>query len=663
MYQMNIFQRMSRGLSAGAYAFRTAPDLKAASIIIDKAIEEKQAPNKESMLDIRQTTHDLAYASLYQFVSRFNNSGDNIPAYGTQALDYYTADLWRDEPILAGAIYSMTAKMSALTWKISGKRNMAMYFAKIFANALYASGKGWGGFSDSTCVDYYTTNRGVFWETPRVGGKNGKLAGLGHVDALCCNMTGNMREPVEYWSYETGQTLRMKPEEIIHFASLISPREQHLGIGFCAVARALKAAKLLMGLHNYDTEKLNNLPPEGIASVTGLTMDEFKDALALWQVKRKQDNSLTFPQVLWLIGSQPQTEVKVNLQGFSQLPESFERQPVVTQYVNTLALCFGVDAREFWAISSGALGTASESEIQHLKAKGKGSGELITAMERQLNSELPDGVDFGYDTRDIEEDMTAAATAKAWIDAFLPLLTTEIQTPEEKKAEAESKVNPFGQNGQSGPTGASGPRLPFGQVQKEGGKTSGGSNAGFPKNPEQNLMQSINQPKLPFGGAPGGTPGAGKKLSGNGLISKQEFLRLLADKGVIPDYLVKDQGVVVEDADIHLKEEGYSDDATSYVWKNGILKEQRLAPIVIISNKVDVITDMPEPVMKTRTIDVLPERDIHGEPIKDDEVVRGARITKTTVEDELALWRDIPELQPHALTKEEEPVYIKDRKL
>jgi hypothetical protein len=383
----------------------------------------------------------------------------------------------------------------------------------------------------------------------------------------------------------------------------------------------------------------------------------------LWKAKRTKDQSLTFPQVLWLIGSQPQTEVKVDLQGFSQLPESFDRQSVVAQYVNTLALCFGVDAREFWAISSGALGTASESEIQHLKAKGKGSGELITAMERQLNSELPDGVDFGYDTRDIEEDMTAATTAKAWIDAFMPLLTTEIETPEEKKAKQEAS-NPFGQSGPSGPL-VPGTKLPFAEIRKEGGQNSGGSNAGFPKNPEQNLMQSIQQPKSPFGGAPGMPPPAGgtKKLSGNGLITKQEFLRLLADKGVIPDYLVKDEGVVVEDADIHLKESGHSEDVTSYVWRNGILKEERMAPIIINSPRVEFISNEPEVVMKTRSIEPLPERDIHGAPISDKEVARGASITKKTVEDELALWRDVPELEPHALTKQEEESYIKSRKL
>ena len=448
----------------------------------------------KSKLDIRNTTKDLAFIRLYSYIKNLTTSNDGIPEYGDSSRDEYLNNFWRQEPILAGAVYSMAAKMTALRWSVTGRKNLATHAAKLLARAMYSiNGNDWGGFIASTAQDFYTTDRGVFWETPKAGSKLlGKLQELAHIDSLNCTLTGNSKYPMIYQSQVTGQQLKFRPGEFIHFTSMPSPREKDLGIGFCAVSRAYKAAKLLIGLHDYDAEKLANLPPEGIAAITGLTKDEFRDAIDLWNAKRESKNSLTYPQVLWLIGSQPNSQVSVQFAGFSQIPESFDRNDVITQYVNTLALAFGVDAREFWPVSTSSLGTAAESEIQHMKAKGKGPGEFISIVERRINGELPEGVNFGFDTQDIEEDASAAAVAKAWIDAYMPLT-------------------------------------------KAGG-----------------ALEDI--------------------------ISKEDFMRLLADKAVLPDYMVHDDRIAVDDDDVHIKSY-HASEVGKYVWNNGILKEVAMHPI------------------------------------------------------------------------------------
>jgi hypothetical protein len=569
------------------------------------------------------------YNQLRQFAGRYQE----IPLYGSAGEDDIYSTIWRTEPILAGAIYSMSAKMTAMSWRVTGKRMIALRHARMFANAAHMDGTSWDGFLSSTTQDFYTTNRGVFWETPRIGNvEYGKLADIGHIDAMMCTLTGNTKKPMEYNSETTGQSgLGFEPWEYLHFTSMPSPREANLGIGFCAVSRALRAAKLLIGLHDYDSEKLNNLPPEGVASVSGLTMDEFMDALRLWQTQRKSDNSLTFPQVLWLIGSQPNTEIKVGFQGFSQLPESFERKDVINQYINTLAMCFGVDAREFWAISSGSLGTASESEIQHLKAKGKGSGEFITITERRLNSLLPEDADFNYDTQDIEEDATAATTAKLWIDAFLPLVTTSVdengnviqaQKPadhltsnmsEDRNSVLKDKINPV-KNGMPG---------------NSANYTGTGDRAG-----------GMNAPVT---------------VKGTPILSVREFLRLLADKGVLPDYLVKDTRIAIQDADIHTKEiDGHPEDVACYEWRNGIVKELRIpgTEINTLSTVVDAeVVDKEDKKPEESALKI--KRGIKGTPISDEEVSRGTAVTKKTVKAEMEVWNENEELASHALTEEE----------
>lgn len=653
---MSIFSRIQRGLSAGVRAFNNTPNFKRAEAVIDqmikdgelKTMEQKEAP--VSKLDIRKTSSDVVnpYVAFNMLRSYFSENAPNVlPEYGDIGRDIVLADFWRMEPILAGAVYSMSAKMSSMKWNITGPRLKSLKAARMLARATHIRGQDWGSFMSSTAVDFYTTNNGVFWETARERASNSRslnalaapLADIGHIDSLCCTLTGNTKFPMIYYSEITGQQLRFKKGEYLDFASLPSPRERMLGIGFCAVDRAYRAAKLLFGLHDYDEEKLSNLPPEGVAAVTGLTMDEFMDALILWRKGREADNSLTFPQVLWLIGSQPETQVGLDFIGFSQIPESFNRNDVVNHYVMTLALDFGVDAREFWAISSGSLGTASESEIQHLKAKGKGPGEFISTVERHINGELPEGVDFGFDTQDIEEDATAAAVAKAWVDVFYPLYQG---TPADQKGDGA-----------------------MGRVEE----------TQTPKPPKKGMVGD-QQPKSPQQ-QPGAVPGAGTQQAGmpgnfgapavEQVITKEQLIRLLADKGVLPDYMVNDKRISIEDSDIHIDKHNYEDDA-KFVWENGILKEARLPPIVLGSSAY--VADEPEVsgfsnvedssysnimrYLKQKEGEIFSGvRGIHGKPIPETEVVRGASVTKRTVEDELERWRNHPILSKYVPTKEE----------
>lgn len=596
----NILQRTMMGIQAGinaarrpvfdADALRRQLDTIATAPVVEKALEPK---DRKSFLDIRSPDTDLAYLSAYNFIRQF--SGQDLPEHGSIERDIMLSKVWISEPILAGAVYSMSAKMTALSWKMTGRRNLAMYYARLYSRAAYMGGYGWAGFQSGTSTDFYTVDRGVFWETPREGSPlTGRIADIGHIDALMCTLTGGTQYPMQYSSNVTGQIRRFKHGEFAHFASMPSPREELLGIGLCAVSRAYKAAKLLIGLHKYDSEKLSNLPPEGVAAVTGLTMEEFKDALFLWQAERKKNNSLTFPQVLWLIGSQPSTNVKIDFVGFSQMPEQFDRSTVIEQYVNTLALDFGVDSREFWPISTSTLGTAAESEIQHMKAKGKGPGEYISSTERLLNHEMEDGVEFAYDTQDIEEDKIAAEVAKGWVDAYFPLTTAGGATEE--------------------------------------------------------------------------------------MLTKDQFMRLLADRGVLPEWLLNDGRVAVEDADVHERKELPQDEAVCIEWKGGLLRPIRMPAYVINRAQTVNIVDLPETVVpkkaptlaeplngrvKQLTFPFIeeykeddPSRNIRGAPIPEGEALRGSAVTAKAVQMELELWRKDPLLSQYAPHTPEEDAKV-----
>jgi len=336
-------------------------------------------------------------------------------------------------------------------------------------------------------------------------------------------------------------------------------RERDMGMGICAVSRAARAAKLLMALHDYDSQKLSNLPPEGIAAVTGLTDREFRQAIAMWQAERKKNSALTYPQVLWLVGSNPGAKVSIELESFSAIPESFDRETVVQQYVNTLALCFGVDAREFWSMSTAALGTAAETEVQHLKARGKGGGEFISIVESTINGEIPDNVQFKFDTQDIEEDMVNAEYAQTVIDAYIKLIY-----------------------------------------------------------PPTNLIATES------------------------VLDMKTFKRILADRGVLPEWAVGDDRVSVMAHEIH-KDQFQKDleDVIRIVWNMGKLKETTLVQLVMKEDQKKEKTLGDD----GSTLDEALGPNIRGTPIDDDEVERGTRVTAKAVKGAYEMWGEkIPEL-------------------
>jgi hypothetical protein len=637
---MNFLDRIQIGWNAARSAGQ-GMSLSQIEDAMDMAIERKALPKgHKSKLDIRDTNANLAYFSMYNYLRTWVGlNKESVPQYGDPARDVYLSRVWRLEPIMAGAVYSMEAKMMALRWSVTGTKEEATSAARLYSGAAHMGGYDWGGFIASTAEEFYTVNRGVFWETPRHGSPlTGNLADIGHIDSLACTLTGNTKYPMIYVSESTGQIVRFRPGEFVHFASMPSPREENLGIGLCAVDRALRAVNLLIGLHDYDEEKLSNLPPEGVAAVTGLTMEEFNDALNLWRAQRERDNSLTFPQVLWLIGSQPNAKVSLDFVGFSEIPESFDRQSVMTHYISTLALDFGVDAREFWPISSGALGTSAESEIQHLKAKGKGPGEFISTVERHLNAELDEGVQFAFDTQDIEEDQNAAVVAKAWIDAYYPLYTG----------------------------------MPAGKTKASpGGKPNTEMVPSREEQPEEQGAQGAAQPGVsPFGVAPG-------QPQPEQVIDKDQFLRLLADRGVIPEWMLNDQRVRVDDTSIHLNKEGHPADIIRIEYDRGVLKQTRLPPIVLRSS--DNLKDVPAAVpvdsfysndvefkenghasldaiyawMIEKEAEIL-ERNIHGKPLQEADLRKASKVTIDVIKAEMERWRKHPELAAYVPTIEEE---------
>ncbi len=338
----------------------------------------------------------------FVFISSFAQASDNLPVWGSVGRGKALRDLYPTEPILCGAVSSMVQKMTAMSWVIRGRRNSARKAAQLLYGAN--DGAGWYDLVEKTAQDYYVLDIGGLWELGRTGSEVGPIAGLFHLDGGRCFMRRNRDRPLVYFP-DNGQELHLRRDDFVKFTSMPSPNESMNGLGRSAVSRAARAAKVLTTLYKYDDEQLLDMPPKGLAMITGMTGTQVRNAITQYKEDRERGGQATFPGVLWLASVQ---NVDAKMLPFSNLPEQFDREVVVTLYVYTLALNFGVDAREFWpATVTGA--TKADALVQAQKAKGKGTAELMTAVERAINFRLlPEGVYFQFDFQDDEEDRLRA---------------------------------------------------------------------------------------------------------------------------------------------------------------------------------------------------------------------------------------------------------------
>lgn len=370
-------------------------------------------PQSNSRQPRLQTEKDVQPVYVWTMIER---GADSFPAWGSGGRDEKLREFVKSEPILAGALATMTGKATALDWQITGGRNRVKRFHNILGEA--DDGKGWSYFLDRLVQDYTATDIGGMVELGRES-ENGPVAGIYNLDAVACTLTGNVLYPIRYTPrIGAGRSVPFKPGDFARIVDSPSTDETKFGLGFCAVSRALKAAKILMALYTYEEEQLSDMPPQGIATVTGMTQAEVITAFDMYNAKRQSREQQTFKGVLWMAATaNTLQQIDVKLTPFSTLPPHFDKQQAMTLYIYTLALDFGVDVREFWPASqTGA--TKAEAEVQAQKAKGKGFGRMVSDIERAVNWEmLPDGLEFSFDLKDGEDDLMRQKVRRESIEA------------------------------------------------------------------------------------------------------------------------------------------------------------------------------------------------------------------------------------------------------
>lgn len=378
--------------------------LSRAQVALLEAVERAGVKSKQPRLDPKSNS-DETFNSVLRWIK---DAMLDLPPYArnSRKRDAILQIVWQREPLLAGVLNSVVQIDKNRGWSLVGGRNQVNRYTDVLHNFIVAPDQaGWRAGFGVESLAYHTTDLGSITELGRQG-KGGPLRGMFHTDPARCELTGSFATPLRY-SPNRGKSQLWKMEDYFRITSMQSTSEAFNGLGFCTVSRAFELAKTLIAVYMHDQEMLGAHSPRGLLILNNIPQARWDAAMADREARLSEKEQKYYGAVAVLAGA-GELEASAQLLALSQLPANFDKKIFTDLYMYALALIVGYDPREFWPVSSGALGTATESEVQHRKATGKGGVDFALAFQENLQAELPETLQFEFDQRDSEGELLDA---------------------------------------------------------------------------------------------------------------------------------------------------------------------------------------------------------------------------------------------------------------
>jgi hypothetical protein len=352
------------------------------------------------------------FTSFYRWIK---NTQEAEPAYASDSRkrDKWLSEMWRKEPHLAGVINTVVSIDRNRDFTITGGRNVVNRYTNILRSA--EDGEGWRYFAGRAALSFYTSDLGAVTEIGR-DGIDGPARAFYNVDPSRCYLTGNANTPLSYTPASSKEQL-WQPGDYFRTTPLPSIDESFYGLGYCAVSRCWPLVQLLMAVYEHDMEKLGARAPKGLLLLQNISEQQWEDAMKAREANLSKLEREYYGGVA-ILAQEGVDQIDAKLVALSQLPDNLTLEQVVKLVVIGYALCTGYDPIEFYPIETGALGRGRESEIQHMKATGKGGIEFIRTYQDRLQGELPPTLLFEFEQRDIQGQLSEAEVQKAWADVY-----------------------------------------------------------------------------------------------------------------------------------------------------------------------------------------------------------------------------------------------------
>ena len=345
-------------------------------------------------------------------------TGNNLlPPWWSPGRDTALRSFWKKSDHLAGAMYNMIAKMTAIPFSAVPRDYTDVKLAeeaeietqRLMDGAEF--GEGWNTLYSKTLEDMLGQDNGWFIEVIGEGDPAGPIIGqpitTAHLDASRCQRTGDPTFPVLYYDFK-GKLYKLHYTRVMYNAQMSSPNEEMNGVGFCAVSRCTMTAQNLIDIAVYKMEKLGSRPHrELLITQGGLDPEDMRSAFSMANEMNDNQGFSRYSKIV-VAGNASMPDADVKQVTFTTLPDGFDERTAVTLGMAVLAMGFGVDARDlFPGLEAGA--TRADALLAHLKQRGKGPGQIISDIEAQHNRKfLPRTMKMVFDFQDDAEDQQVA---------------------------------------------------------------------------------------------------------------------------------------------------------------------------------------------------------------------------------------------------------------
>src|SRR3990170_446062 len=339
------------------------------------------------------------------------------------------------ESFLLSALGVVCSRNAALSWTLEGPDRTVRVYQDILLNAQF--GHGWEEFITKTSLDLYTQDSGAFVEFVRQGDSEGSpVIGINQLDAGRCWPTGSSDTPVIYID-RLGQYHGLKPYNICNLHEMPAPVEHpQFGalytIQYCAVTRLLRAAQILRNISIYKDEKTGGRFNRAVHLLRGITPKQIKDALAEQASNADGQGLLRYVQPPMIGSVSPTAEIGHDTIELAMLPDGYDEEVTFKHYISAIAMAFLSDYQEFAPLPGGGLGTSAQSQILHLKSRGKGPALFQKLISHLMNFQgvLPKNVEFKFAEQDIEAEKEKAELEKLRAEARAVRVQSGEITPE-----------------------------------------------------------------------------------------------------------------------------------------------------------------------------------------------------------------------------------------
>lgn len=373
------------------------------------------------------TDRSKMFWSMYRWVKEaYQVEPPYVPNSGKR--DKWLREYVRGEPFLHGVLASVVSVDKNRGWTLLGAEHLVRkYVNRLHKLHAAPDQRGWRPFTGFLSHSYHCADIGavaeIEWSAVDViTGFNAEVNSLYSVDPTHCRLTGDIEYPLAY----TGDDLlKLDPQEwntnaYFRMVDNINTDATFNGLGICAVSRALELAKILTALYEHDAEQLLSKAPRGLLLLNGISEEQWESTLQA-RVETMSDLEKKYYTGVQVFAGNGLEKVSAELVSLSRIPDGLDHVEFTNLVMNLYALAFKYDPREFWPVSGGQLGTATETETQHKKATGKGGMDFILTYQENLQDLLPPTVEFEFEARDIDGEIKDESLTSAIVKNIVDL--------------------------------------------------------------------------------------------------------------------------------------------------------------------------------------------------------------------------------------------------